>query len=199
MKFTVVMASYLGSYAGAANRRPEKICRAIDSVINQTFPEWELQVIADGCQQTVNIVKGYTDARVHVTLIPKRPMWDGLPRNKGIELGKGDYIVYLDIDDCYGENHLKIINDNVNEFDWVYFNDYIYSGGEWIQRQCDIHKIGMNGTSNICHKRKLGVTWGHRGYAHDHYFNQKLLFFRNFSRIPAGEYFVCHIPASYDV
>jgi glycosyltransferase involved in cell wall biosynthesis len=188
------MASTLASYLGAASRRDEKIIRAINSVINQTFQDWELIVVADGCQKTVDIVSQYTDPRISVVKIDKRPLWDGAPRNKGIELAKGEFITYLDNDDCLGENHLQIINDNLKDYDWVYYDDWTLQGSDWLPRHCDIRKIGMNGTSNITHKKSLDMTWAHRGYAHDHYFNEKLRLHLNYGKIPAGEYFVCHMP-----
>ncbi len=195
MRFSVILPSFLGEYAGAASRRPEKLCRAVDSVIAQTFQDWELLVIADGCQETVEIMKRYTDKRVHCHLIIKAPMWDGKPRNTGIEKGKGEYIIYIDGDDYWGDGHLQGINDNLADHDWVYFNDYICDpDGSLIMRNCDIKRLGMNGTSNICHKRSLDVRWGHRGYAHDHYFNQKLLLYRNYAKINVGEYVVMHLP-----
>ena len=198
MRFTVVMASTLMPYAGAASRRDEKIVRAIDSVIAQTFEDWELQVVADGCQKTVDIVSKYTDPRIHVTLLPKSPQWDGKPRNTGIELGKGDYIVYLDNDDYYGPQHLEIIDAGLNGYDWVCYNDWVFNG-DWVQRHCDIKKLGANGTSNICHRRTLGVKWGYRGYAHDHHFNQSLLKFKNYAKIDAAQYFVMHLPHGTDL
>lgn len=199
MKFSVVMASTLAPYAGAASRRDEKIIRAVQSVIDQTYQDWELLVISDGCQQTVDIMSQIKDPRIKTTMITKRPIWDGGPRNKGIELAEGEYIIYIDNDDYWGENHLQIIADNIKQFDWVYYDDWTLQNGDWCLRHCDIKKLGMNGTSNICHRKSLGITWAHRGYAHDHYFNQELLKHLNYDRIPAGEYFVCHMPRAYDV
>ena len=60
MKFSVIMASTLAEYGGAASRRDEKIVRAIDSVIAQTFTDWELIVV------DVNIA---TPAKSLMTLI----------------------------------------------------------------------------------------------------------------------------------
>ena len=198
MRFTVVMASYLGEYQNAACRRDEKIIRAVRSVLDQTFTDFEIQVVGDGCQKTVDIVSRIEDPRIKITLIDKQPFWDGAPRNTGIEKGSGDYIVYIDNDDFYGENHLWIIDRNLKTYDWVYYNDYFWRG-TWMQRHCDIRKIGMNGTSNVCHRRSLDVRWGYRGYAHDHYFNQKLLFYRSHAKIETPEYFVCHAPGHYDI
>ena len=199
MRFTVVMPSYLGKYAGAAKRREEKIVRAVNSVVNQTFEDWELWVIADGCQDTIDLMEQFEDPRIHTEMIKKAPFWDGAPRNKGIERAEGEYIVYLDIDDAYGMNHLQIIDSQLKDYDWVFFNDYTYQFGQWFERVCDIKKLGMNGTSNVCHRKSLNVKWGHRGYAHDHHFNQKLLYFRNHAKIETPEYFVMHIPGRYDV
>ena len=135
---------------------------------------------------------------IHVTLLPKSPQWDGKPRNTGIELGKGDYIVYLDNDDYYGPQHLEIIDAGLNGYDWVCYNDWVFNG-DWVQRHCDIKKLGANGTSNVCHRRTLGVKWGYRGYAHDHHFNQSLLKFKNYAKIDAGQYFVMHLPHGTDL
>lgn len=199
MKFSVVMASTLAEYGGAATRRDEKIVRAVDSVIAQTFTDWELIVIADGCARTMGIVNTYTDKRIRSFMIDKRPWWDGAPRNKGIELAKGEYIIYIDNDDYWGDGHLQGIAAEIADYDWVFFNDWVWNGTDFMPRNCDIRKLGANGTSNICHRKSLGLQWGHRGYAHDHYFNQKLLRFPNHKKINAGEYVVMHIPAQYDL
>jgi glycosyltransferase involved in cell wall biosynthesis len=198
MKYSAVMPSFLGNYPGAASRREEKIVRAVQSVLDQTYKDFELLVVADGCQLTMDIMKQFPD--VETTLIKKAPMWDGAPRNTGIDKATGEFIIYCDIDDYWGPNHLQKIADNLKDYDWVFYNDIISSGGEWVERNCDIKKLGQNGTSNICHKRELGARWGHRGYAHDHYFNQSLMMkSRKFGKIPTPEYFVMHLPNSYDL
>ena len=208
MKFTVVMASRLANYPNAARNREAKLLRAIASVIDQTFTDWELNIIADGCQRTVDIVKEkITDERVNLFLIQHHKLWSGNPRNTGIMQGKGEWIIYLDIDDLYGENHLQLVSDGVAAYDWVWFNDIRYRErlGYWYENPCDIHIIGKHGTSNIAHRRELNMFWPEDGkYAHDHHFIQQLLTNNNFAKIPAPEYFVCHVPGTgfsggYDV
>ncbi len=199
MKFSVITPSFLGSYPGAASRRDEKIVRAVESVIAQTFQDWELWVVADGCDQTMEIMKRLYDPRVHSIKIPKSKIWSGTPRNTGIDNATGEYIIYLDIDDYYGENHLQIIADNLKDKDWVFYNDYIYKG-EWIERNCDVRKLGQNGTSNACHRRSLGARWSHTGYAHDHHFTQGLIMKSlKYVKITTPEYFVMHVPGQYDL
>lgn len=200
MRFTVIMPSYLGDYPGAASDREQKIVRAINSVIGQSYKDWELIIVADGCDRTMQIASQFVESNIMPVKIDKAETWSGVPRNTGIEMASGDYIVYLDNDDYYGPDHLKIIADNIGDYDWVWYNDYIFDtkGWQWIERACNIKKRGANGTSNVCHK-KLDVTWDHTGYAHDHHFNSQLLRHRNHTKIETPEYLVCHIPGSYDV
>ena len=69
MKFSIVMPSYLATYPGAANNREGKLVRAVNSVIEQSFPDWELHVVADGCKRTLEIMEQFTDKRIKVWYI----------------------------------------------------------------------------------------------------------------------------------
>jgi len=207
-QFSIIMPSRLAGYPGVAQNREQKLLRAVNSVIGQTFKDWELLIIADGCLETMKIItKFIEDDRVSVMMIDHVKLWSGRPRNTGILNANGDWIVYLDIDDVYGENHLKIISEGINGYDWVWFDDihYIPRLDNWFKNPCDINRIGKHGTSNVVHKRSLSVLWEEQGkYSHDHIFVQKLLKFKNNTKIKTPEYYVCHIPGSknsgaYDV
>ena len=202
MKVSVVMASYLGQYRKAARNRDKKIVRAIDSVLNQSHKDVELIVVADGCQKTVEILKAnYTgDPRVKGYLIPKQSLWSGVPRNTGIEKAEGEWICYLDVDDYLGENHIKGIVDNIKPGDdWLFFDDLVISkdAKKTTVRYCSMN-MGKCGTSNIIHKKI--AKWDERGsYAHDWRFIKNLQrASRNYRRVVAGEYVVCHIPGRVD-
>jgi glycosyltransferase involved in cell wall biosynthesis len=200
MKFSVIMPSRLDDYASAAKDREAKLIRAVNSVVAQTFPDWELNIVSDGCQKTVDLIQNnVTDERVRLWKIEQGKLWSGRPRNTGIEQANGEWITYLDIDDIYGENHLKIVSEGLNGFDWIWFNDIRYRNklDYWYENYCDINQVGRHGTSNIAHKRSLEVFWDEKGkYSHDFYFVQKLLKFKNMAKITTPEYFVCHIPGT---
>ncbi len=196
-KFTIILQSFLGEYPGCARDRDIKFARAVDSVLSQTFTDWELIVIADGCNDTFDIIENnYKDSRITCYLIKKQPLWSGSARDLGKLEAKGDYCLYLDSDDLYSKDHLQIINDQLGSEDWVWYNDFIHNGKEWKERECNIKRIGMNGTSNVCFKRELEVVWsGYTGYAHDYYFNVQL--FKNYpnnKKINTPGYYVCHLP-----
>lgn len=203
MKFSVIMPSFLGHYVGAAANRNEKIIRAVNSVVNQTFTDWELIVVADGCEVTYDLICNTypTDERIDCVLIKKAALFAGAPRNVGIDRAKGEFIIYLDIDDFYGVNHLSTINEQLADFDWVWYNDIRWkqNAGKWVENPCSIVTIGRSGTSNVCHKKALNEVWMSVGYAHDFHFNQRLLKHKNYTKISTPEYYVCHVPGMYDV
>ena len=199
-KFSVIMPSRLTPYPGCAKRLDRKLIRAIESVLKQSFTELELIVISDECNITKRIVSTYfTDERLKLLECKHKVLFDNLPRNTGINEAIGDYIIYLDIDDYWGEDHLKIVENNLDNWEWVWFNDFHFVG-QWMERACNIRAKSGSGTSNICHKRSLELRWDRPGYAHDYYFTQKLLTFKGM-KIETPEYFVCHIPGrgGYDL
>lgn len=205
---TVVMASYLGAYKGAARDRHIKIVRAIDSVIAQTYYAWELVVVSDGCTDTIEIVTQLwdehgRDGRIRGISIPKQQIWSGVPRNTGIEAASHPYIAYLDVDDYLAADHLQHIASQLHDsVVWGYFDDNIWNPKKhlWQGRRCKVEHMGASGTSNIVHRRDCGVRWPDNGtYAHDWAFIRGLKDIAKGRYMGQGGYHVCHIPQRYDI
>lgn len=201
MKFSVIMPSRLIHYGNCAQFLDQKLARAIDSVLAQSFKDFELIVISDDCDETVMIVSKYKDKRIKLLRVKHYADFDNLPRNTGIDNAQGEIIIYLDIDDYWGKDHLKIINDHIRGFDWLWYNDIVYDARntQWIERVCNIKKSGQCGTSNICHARSLNLKWERPGYAHDYHLIQRLRVNTHGTKIMTPEYYVCHIPNVYDL
>jgi len=95
-----------------------KIHRAIDSVLSQTYGNFEILVMDDGSEDnTAEVVSRYKS----VKLIYKNDINFGgpaRPRNRGISLANGEWICFLDADDWWTNNKLQAcfdcINDNVD-------------------------------------------------------------------------------------
>lgn len=85
----------------------EKYIReAIDSVIGQSFDDFELIVINDGSTDTSeDIVKGFNDSRIAYFYQENQ----GAPHtiNRGVKLARGEYISILNSDDAYDKNRLE--------------------------------------------------------------------------------------------
>ena len=193
MKYSIIMASLLTDYPGSATGKDKKLIRAIESVLKQSYQNFELIVVADGCSLTEYIVnKNFTDKRLKLLRVERKELWSNVPRNTGIAVAKGKYILYIDNDDYYGPDHLKIINDQMdNTENWLYYNDMRWNGKEFIERQIDITLYGHCGTSNICHASRLGLKWERAGYGHDYLFIRQLRKCEG-KKIETPEYYVCH-------
>lgn len=79
----------------------ELVAAMIDSIIANTFQEWELLAIDDGSdEETIQFLKKYeTDERIHFIKRRETPKGAQTCRNIGLTLAKGEYIVFFDSDD----------------------------------------------------------------------------------------------------
>ena len=98
----------------------EFISEAIESVINQTYKNWELLIWDNlSTDNTFNVVSSFKDPRI---IYFKSDIFDKLytARNKAINISNGDLITFLDSDDIWLPNKLeeqsKIMKDNTIDF-----------------------------------------------------------------------------------
>ena len=85
----------------AAFNEERLIDKAIKSIINQSFNDWELIVVDDGStDRTVDIIKSFAKNDNRIVLV-KNDINKGLAEslNIGIEISRGDYIARMDADD----------------------------------------------------------------------------------------------------
>jgi len=76
------------------------IKRAIDSVLNQTYPVLEILVCDDGSSDnTEKIVKSINDQRIKWLPSNNNSGHPSVPRNRGIKAAQGDWLAFLDSDD----------------------------------------------------------------------------------------------------
>ncbi len=100
---SVVLAVYNGAFY---------LKRCIDSLLAQSFCNWELIAIDDGSSDnSYDILKQYELKNKNIKVVRQRNMKLPLSRNKGITLSSGKFITFLDSDDSYKKDHLlKRIN-----------------------------------------------------------------------------------------
>jgi glycosyltransferase involved in cell wall biosynthesis len=79
---------------------------AIDSVLKQSFVDFELLIIDDGSDDnTVEIIQKYTDSRIRLV---KRASNFIKNLNEGLEIARGNYIARMDADDIMHSERLRI-------------------------------------------------------------------------------------------
>lgn len=201
-RFSIIMPCFLGEYKNAAANREEKLIRAVNSILNQTFQNFEIIIVSDGCEKTIELYQGlYIDnPKVKGYKIPKQDYMSGAVRQAGLQVATGEYIIYCDSDDIYLPNHLQFVNDNIEKLDWCLFDDNYYVSENEVSRKKVTLNLGISGTSSICHKRLLDVKWSNcNGYGHDWTFIQLLKSkSENYKHIGHGGYVICHVPGKFD-
>ena len=81
------------------------IGKTIDSVLNQSYPNWELIIIDDGSMDnSLDVIKRYKDKRIHLFTQKNKGVSSTL--NRGIRNSSGKYICFLDADDKYHPDKL---------------------------------------------------------------------------------------------
>ena len=99
----------------STHNRADLLCETLDSILSQTYENFELIVVDDGStDNTEEVVKRHSAGRINYLKIDN---WGGpaRPRNIGIEKAKGKYIAFCDDDDIWLPKKLeKQINYIVN-------------------------------------------------------------------------------------
>ena len=129
--------------------RPNLLKRAIQSVLNQSFQDFEIIVIDDGLEKRAdNIIKKIDDARV-VCIQNEKNLGASVSRNIGIKQAVGKYITFLDDDDEFYPEKIKkqyqILETNFEKIDFVYCIVDVYSqqNGDFIYTQKHTFKEGI--------------------------------------------------------
>lgn len=121
-KVSVLIATY---------NSDKTIKRAIDSILNQTFRDFELIVLDDGStDNTKEVVTSINDQRI--TYIYQDNKGIASSRNTLLHNAKGEYVIYLDADDYMDNTTLEKLIDkaNENDYDAVVCNyRYVYEDG----------------------------------------------------------------------
>ena len=103
MTFSVIIPTY---------NSQNTILRALDSVLYQTFKDYEVIVVDDGSSDdTKSVVEEFLqDNEVDFKYIVQKNSGPSSARNRGIKNASGKYIAFLDSDDIWHPQKLEIVN-----------------------------------------------------------------------------------------
>ncbi|MBZ6526839.1 glycosyltransferase family 2 protein [Aerococcaceae bacterium DSM 111021] len=119
------------------------ISETIESVIKQTYTNWEMILVNDCSQDTsVEIVKNFakTDKRIKLVNLVENS-GAAVARNTGIENAKGKYIAFIDSDDCWSETKLaeQLTFMQTNQYGFTYTDlALINENGEVLKDQVNV-------------------------------------------------------------
>lgn len=107
---SVVMSDY--------NTNPKYLKQAIESVLNQTYQDFELIIINDGSDNDLeSIIKPYHDKRIRI-FHNYQNLGLAHSLNKAIEKSKGEYIARMDTDDICLQNRLEKQHQFMKTYDY---------------------------------------------------------------------------------
>ncbi|RKE97988.1 glycosyltransferase family 2 protein [Ichthyenterobacterium magnum] len=130
--------------------RAHTIGQTLDSVLAQTYQNWECLVVDDGSTDaTANLLDLYCkkDSRFQYYKRPaQRPKGANACRNYGFELSRGSYIVFLDSDDLLAKNCIEtrvlvaISNPSISLFIFKMLRFYVkpFDSNEVVNRYSNI-------------------------------------------------------------
>jgi len=89
--------------------RPEFLKEALQSVMSQTYRNFEVIVINDGGKDVSDVIKSLDGNEKIVYLTHENKKGPSAARNTGLKAARGKYIAYLDDDDIYYPNHIQTL------------------------------------------------------------------------------------------
>lgn len=119
VKISVIMPIY--------NPPKDFFKEAIESILNQSYENFELIIINDGSDEYVEeIIKTYKDSRIKYYYQENRGV--SAARNKGLKLAQGEYIAMADSDDISDKYRLE------KQLEYLKNHQDVSLIGSWIKR-----------------------------------------------------------------
>lgn len=104
------------------------IGRCIESVLHSQYNEFEIIIIDDGSTDaSAEICKYYSNRDSRINYYYQENAGVSVARNVGIEMARGEWIVFLDSDDYILDNYFNLIEEKGNGNDIIFF-DSIWCG-----------------------------------------------------------------------
>lgn len=131
------------------------IRESIDSVVRQTYEDWELIVVDDGStDDTEVILKQYTDNRIRVyrNEINRGAAYS---RNLALNKARGKWVAFLDSDDVWYEEKLRM----QLEFMCEHHYKFTYHEYEEIEPNGRSRRIKVSGKKRVAYKDVKRCCW----------------------------------------
>ncbi len=151
MKYSTIMPVY-----NAGN----KLEKSIESIIYQTYSNWELIIIDDGStDNSLEICKKYSKNDKRIKVIHQTNHGPGYARNVGIKKATGDYITFLDADDYYSNDFYETISKSNS--DMIFYGIIKENNEGKIHDYINIFKYKKYNKEELIKLQLMGIlSWG---------------------------------------
>lgn len=143
----------------------------IQSVLRQTYTNWELILIDDGStDKSGRIAEEYGFADERITVFHQKNLGVSLARNQGIDEATGNYVVFLDaddelIEDCLAktvniaeETNADVVAGRSCENQELYQDRIIWTGAEALENSLKDHLFTYSACAKLIRREFIGKT-----------------------------------------
>ncbi len=108
MSFSIIVPVY---------NSEQYLCNCIDSVLAQTYTEWELILVDDGSRDNSGaIIDSYEATDKRIVAVHQKNQGQFFARKSGIYCARGDYILFMDSDDYWRPNTLETLFGTIQNY-----------------------------------------------------------------------------------
>ncbi len=167
------MDTHLVSVIVPTYNRPKLLERALNSLNDQTFKDFEVIIVNDGKSDVLQIISRFKKLNIHVVDTGGNK---GLSfaRNTGLQKATGKFIAYLDDDDIFREMHLQELS-----------NKLLTTRGQVVYANCQVMKYNQKDGKLVYVKK---------GHLFRNKYDKKLMFVDNLTPVIAA----MHTKACFD-
>lgn len=143
----------------------------IQSVLRQTYTNWELILIDDGStDKSGRIAEEYGFADERITVFHQKNLGVSLARNQGIDEATGNYVVFLDaddelIEDCLAktvniaeETNADVVAGRSCENQKLFQDRIIWTGAEALENSLKDHLFTYSACAKLIRREFIGKT-----------------------------------------
>ena len=140
--FSIIIPTY---------NRAHLISKGIDSILAQTFENWELIIVDDGStDNTKELIASYQEKDARIRYIYQENSERSAARNNGIDKAKGNYICFLDSDDYYLPNHLFNLNNCISDQVTIYYVGLVLEREKMLLKRDELPVNGLKKFNQLC-------------------------------------------------
>jgi glycosyltransferase involved in cell wall biosynthesis len=109
LKFSIIIPVY---------NRPEEVDELLQSLVSQTYTDFEIIIIEDGSKlKCGNVIEKYNN-NLSIKYFDRENVGQGFARNFGFSMAEGDYYIVFDSDVVVPKDYLRIVNQSL-ENQWL--------------------------------------------------------------------------------
>lgn len=139
---------------------------AVNSILNQSFPDFELIIVDDGStDNTPKIADEFAEKDNRIKVIHQENQWVFASYNNGIAASHGKYVMIVNSDDTINPDSLKEIKKEVdsNQPDLILYNMNLFycdENQQILKHNKQNQKKHINNIFNLNNKQDIHNNWG---------------------------------------